>query len=672
MNEKYVPLYRKYRPQTLEELVGQEHIKNALKNAIKLNKIAHAYLFTGPRGTGKTSSARILAKSLNCKNGPTIKPCGKCESCTDIINSTPVDVIEIDAASNRKVEDAQNILEKIQYVPVNGKYKIYIIDEVHMLSNTAFNALLKTLEEPPENVIFILATTEPQKVLDTIKSRCQRYDFKRITIDDIVKHLRYISEKENINIEEDALYAIAKNSEGGMRDSISLLDQLSVLGTTQSITVNDINSLLGRISFDTLAEISKTIVESNPQNAVELLEKIYNAGNEPSQILLNLLEFFKNTLLIKSCEKNTAIELTQYNNEQFETVKKLVEDLEKHQIIFLTEKISNYIKELKTSTTPRLWLEIALIDLANLTENTTLLDLQQRLLKLESEEIKPIAVASGYKTAPSPAMKPIMKPISTGTPNKTETAQQELTKKVSTQQNLNEIKLSETKSDLNSTHEKTVDKESSQDYDFSPMPKSQTQEQNQTVNLSELWHILLSNIQSSPTQALLKLAKPVLITPEQVIITFAKESFVENANSINKKQAIKDACDIMFGQKNTNITIRLPHSDDNKLIDSTPSIEKKNVELDQTKENLDNSQKHKLEERINDTNNNIIIKNSEIEKEINENSLHDKNKQEATKEKNKNISNQLNNDSDKKAIDKTLISDQVKMIVTLFDGKEII
>ena len=181
MNKNYVPLYRKYRPQTLETLVGQEHIKKTLTSAIELNKISHAYLFTGPRGTGKTSTARILAKSLNCKNGPTTKPCGECESCKDITNSIPIDVIEIDAASNRKVEDAQNILEKVQYVPVNGKFKIYIIDEVHMLTNHAFNALLKTLEEPPENVIFILATTEVHKVLDTIKSRCQRFDFRRIT-----------------------------------------------------------------------------------------------------------------------------------------------------------------------------------------------------------------------------------------------------------------------------------------------------------------------------------------------------------------------------------------------------------------------------------------------------------------------------------------------------------
>ena len=219
----YIPLYRKYRPQQLEEVVGQEHIKKALTNAITTDKISHAYLFTGPRGTGKTSTARIFAKSLNCTEGPTIHPCGKCGNCIDITNSTPMDVIEIDAASNRSVEDAQHILERVMYAPVNSRYKIYIIDEVHMLSTTAFNALLKTLEEPPKNVIFILATTEVHKVLDTIKSRCQRYDFKRITTDNIVEHLRKISKLENINITDEALISIAKNSAGGMRDSIALL-----------------------------------------------------------------------------------------------------------------------------------------------------------------------------------------------------------------------------------------------------------------------------------------------------------------------------------------------------------------------------------------------------------------------------------------------------------------
>ena len=272
MNEKYVPLYRKYRPQILEEVVGQEHIKKALANAIELNKISHAYLFTGPRGTGKTSTARIFAKSLNCVQGLTTKPCGKCASCLDVINSNPIDVIEIDAASNRSVNDAQNILEKIQYAPVNGKYKIYIIDEVHMLTPQAFNALLKTLEEPPENVVFILATTEVHKVLDTIKSRCQRFDFKRITVEDIVNHLKNIAKLEKINIEDDAILTIAKNAAGGMRDSLALLDQLSVLDTDKAITTEDINILLGRLSFDVLNRLTESILDVNSNSALEILE----------------------------------------------------------------------------------------------------------------------------------------------------------------------------------------------------------------------------------------------------------------------------------------------------------------------------------------------------------------------------------------------------------------
>ncbi len=628
MNEKYVPLYRKYRPQTLEEVVGQEHIKKALANAIKLNKIAHAYLFTGPRGTGKTSSARILAKSLNCKNGPTVSPCGKCESCIDITNSTPVDVIEIDAASNRKVEDTQNILEKIQYVPVNGKYKIYIIDEVHMLSTTAFNALLKTLEEPPENVIFILATTEPQKVLDTIKSRCQRYDFKRITTEDIVNHLEYISKQERINIEKDALYTIAKHSEGGMRDSISLLDQLSVLGASQTVTVEDINSLLGRISFDILLEIGQTIIESRPQNAIEILEKTYNSGNEPAQILLNLLEFFKNLLLVKTCDKKVLPTLTQYNESQIDTVNKLIKDIEKHQLVFLIEKISNYIKEIKTSTTPHLWLEVALIDLANLAENTTLLSLQERITKLESGEIKPTQIPSNYKTAPAPAMKPIMKPSQSIIKTKEETSINKAEEKVEQE-------------------EKSVQKE-----DFSPMPKAQSQVQISTSNLSDLWHTLLANIQSSPTQSLLKQqAKPVLITPEKVIITFEKEGFVQLANNQNKKQSIIEACDIMFGQKNSNVIIRLPLPDDNNLIGSaTSATEKKNNDNQQEKEHLDSIQ-------------NVIISATAKNKD-----LKNPEKESSYKE-----DDNLNKTETKDlSIDKTLVSDQVKMIMTLFDGKEII
>lgn len=546
MNNSYVPLYRKYRPQTLETLVGQEHIKKTLTSAIELGKISHAYLFTGPRGTGKTSTARILAKSLNCQNGPTTKPCGECASCKDITNSVPIDVIEIDAASNRKVEDAQNILEKVQYVPVNGKFKIYIIDEVHMLSTHAFNALLKTLEEPPENVIFILATTEVHKVLDTIKSRCQRYDFRRITTDDIVKHLRYISDQENIKITDDALFAIAKNSAGGMRDSISLLDQLSILGTTKEITIDDVNSILGRISFDTLFKLSSKIISSSPSEAIEILNDIYNSGNEPLQILTNLFEYFKNLLIVKTCSESLLIELTGLNEPQIKELLSQKDSLETQQIVFLIEKISYYIKEVKLTTNQHLWLEVSMIDLANMTENTTLLDLQNRVKALESGAN--VAYASHIPAVQVPAKQVVVQPaVSQQVPSiqKTEPIQQA------------------------SVPAKVESEE------FTPPPISKKPDGN---DINSLWQALLINIKSPSTTALLKLATPLQISPEGVLLTFKNERLVAQINDSNKKQLIVDAAKVMFNQENTSVTIRLAQAGDKPMsmpIQKTSTVEVK-------------------------------------------------------------------------------------------------
>ena len=547
MNEKYIPLYRKYRPQKLEEVVGQEHIKKALKNAIELDKISHAYLFTGPRGTGKTSTARIFAKSLNCKEGPTISPCGVCENCIDITNSTPMDVIEIDAASNRKVEDAQNILEKVMYAPVNSRYKIYIIDEVHMLSTTAFNALLKTLEEPPKNVIFILATTEVHKVLDTIKSRCQRFDFKRITTDDIVKHLRYISDCEKINITDDALFTIAKNSAGGMRDSIALLDQLSVLDGKEAISTDDINNLLGRLSFDTLNSLADKIVNSKPQEAIEELEKIYNSGNEPVQILTNLMDYLKNLLIVKNCRAEIAFELTQANDAQVSALKAQTEILETHQIVFLIEKCAEYIKELKLTNNPRLWLEVAIIDLANLTENTSLVELQNRIARLEGGASAPVKVAA-YKTAPAPVLKPEIKQPQKVKPVKPVIEETDKTVEI--------------KSEPVKAAEHDTDKD-----DFAPMPKSKS---SGGEDISALWGKLLENLSSAPTRALLKQwANPVKITPEETVITMKNEIFLNQVQSGSKKQAVIDAVNNLFAQSNSNVIVRLPQAGDENVRQSS-------------------------------------------------------------------------------------------------------
>ena len=550
MSGNYIPLYRKYRPQTLETLVGQEHVKKTLTSAIELGKISHAYLFTGPRGTGKTSTARILAKSLNCKNGPTVHPCGECESCKDITNSIPIDVIEIDAASNRKVEDAHNILEKVQYVPVNGKYKIYIIDEVHMLTKEAFNALLKTLEEPPENVIFILATTEVHKVLDTIKSRCQRFDFRRITTDDIVKHLRWISEQEKIRISDDALFAIAKNSAGGMRDSISLLDQLSLLGITKEITVDDVNSVLGRISFDTLFKLTEKIINSEPAEAVQLLNEIYNAGNEPLQILTNLSEYFKNLLITKNCSKKLLPELTGFNEPQIKEISSQADTLETQQIVFLIERISYYIRETKFATNQHLWLEVGIIDLSNMTENSKLLDLQNRIEKLESGEI--IQKQPQIKSTITKAT-----PVRQEAANGTDEGKTTESAKVQTPEENKE--------------------------EFTPPPMSKKVD---SSDIYVLWNELLNNIQSLSTRGPMKqLATPLQISKDGVILTFKSENWVTSMNEPAKKQLIIDAADIILGQKNTNVVIRLASKDD-KVSDTLPaeSADLKKKTLNETAE----------------------------------------------------------------------------------------
>ena len=622
MSENYVPLYRKYRPQTLDKLVGQEHIKKTLKSAIELGKIAHAFLFTGPRGTGKTSTARILAKSLNCKNGPTINPCGECESCKDITNTVPIDVIEIDAASNRKVEDTQNILEKIQYVPVHGKYKIYIIDEVHMLTNHAFNALLKTLEEPPENVIFILATTEVHKVLDTIKSRCQRFDFRRITTEDIVKHLRYISDEEKINISDDALYAIAKNSAGGMRDSISLLDQLSLLGASKQVTAEDVNAILGRISFDILHSLSEKIIASSHNEAIEIINEIYNSGNEPLQILTNLAEYFKNLLVVKNCRTELLPELTGLNEQQIEKLVNQKDKLETQQIVFLLERTNYYIKEIKLSTNQQLWLEIGIIDLANMTENTTLMDLSNRVRALEGGEVSIQTIPRQIKQPLAQTEPPVTRPA----PIQPKDSNVEQKPKVQPEQSV--IKTEQ---------------------EFTPPPMSKKPSGN---DIKTLWEVLLSNVSSPPTKALLNLATPVKISPEEVIITFKNEKLISQITGTNKKDILIQAANTMFNQQNSVVHVRLPLAGDEALA-SQSDAGSSSVKSDTTPLKSD-TQEQSIKKKSEITSK----KDSGIEK--NE-TLHTDNI--------KSVKNSENAVIEKKQEEPRFASDQEKMVLDLFDGK---
>lgn len=294
----YLVLARKYRPQSFEDLLGQEHIAQILQKAIKSERIGHAFLFCGPRGVGKTSCARILAKSLNCEKGPTLKPCGECSACKEIASSTSFDVLEIDGASNRGIDEIRTLRENVKFAPSYGRYKVYIVDEVHMLTTEAFNALLKTLEEPPEHVKFIFATTNPQKVPSTILSRCQRFDFKRVNLKTIVSLLEGIAKKESIKIDEQALYAIAKASGGSLRDGLSIFDQLSALGS-QTIKLADVSTMLGIVETELLFDISRAIVEDNCTAGLEAIDKIIDEGKDPKALLRDLVEHFRNLMIIK-------------------------------------------------------------------------------------------------------------------------------------------------------------------------------------------------------------------------------------------------------------------------------------------------------------------------------------------------------------------------------------
>jgi len=355
------PFHQKYRPNNLDALVGQNFISITLKQALKTKKISPAYLFNGPRGTGKTSSARIFAKSLNCQafEEPTINPCGKCDLCRQITDGNALDIIEIDAASNTGVENIREIIERARFAPTQARWKVYVIDECHMLSTAASNALLKTIEEPPSRVVFILATTNPERVLNTIQSRCQKFDFRRISPSDIFKHLSEIAEKESIEYEIQALKMIAKRSNGGMRDAQSLLEQLNLL--PGGITINNIQDLLGEVSETELTNLIKSLVENNPESIIITCNKLYDAGNEPLQIIIGLLNITRDLLLHTTNNKYSDL---YYTSDEFQDeLDKISKTINKSTIINWHNNLRNIEYQIKSSDNPRLWLEIHLTGL---------------------------------------------------------------------------------------------------------------------------------------------------------------------------------------------------------------------------------------------------------------------------------------------------------------------
>jgi DNA polymerase-3 subunit gamma/tau len=353
----YLVLARKWRPQSFDELIGQKPIIRILKNSIDQGKVAHAYLFSGPRGVGKTSTARILAKALNCEDGPTSTPCGTCASCVSITDGYSVDVMEIDGASNTSVDDVRELRERVKYAPSGGRYKVYIIDESHMLSNAAFNALLKTLEEPPSHVIFVLATTAPRKIPSTVLSRCQHLPFRRIPSQEIKERLKKISHAEGISVSGPALELIARAADGSLRDSLTILDQLSSFSS--DIKESDVKDLLGITDFGLLSKISVSLIEGKREEILKIVEELAERGMDIKSFTKELVHFFRD-LLIASVIKRPE-EILDVSKEEINVMKDIVSRTSEEEITLLLSEIMKAEVDVRNASSPRLSLEMSLI-----------------------------------------------------------------------------------------------------------------------------------------------------------------------------------------------------------------------------------------------------------------------------------------------------------------------
>ncbi|MBC8499769.1 MAG: DNA polymerase III subunit gamma/tau [Candidatus Atribacteria bacterium] len=352
-------LYRKWRPQTFEDIIGQKHIAQTLINAISLNRISHAYIFSGPRGVGKTTTARILAKSLNCENGPTPYPCNKCERCIRITNGYSMDVIEIDGASNNGVDSIRELRNKVNFAPAEGKYRIYIIDEVHMLSTGAFNALLKTLEEPPLHVIFIFATTDPYKIPGTILSRCQWFNFRRISLEDIVAKLKTIAEDEKLNVDDKTLNIIARSSTGSMRDAESALDQI-IAYCGKEITSQGVKEVLGIIEEEVFFEFIEAIIKNDTLKGIEIINRVSDLGEDASQFIKNLMEYVHNLSLAKVCQKE-ILNLKGIFTEDKERLLKQSKTIQLEKVFNMVNYLAEAEKKMRYTRHPWILLEMLVL-----------------------------------------------------------------------------------------------------------------------------------------------------------------------------------------------------------------------------------------------------------------------------------------------------------------------
>ena len=405
MAQQYQVLARKWRPQQFDDVVGQEHVTTTLKNAIGQNRLAHAYLFVGPRGIGKTSTARIFAKALNCVKGPTATPCDKCDNCLEITEGRSLDVLEIDGASNNGVEQVRELRDTVRYAPARGKFKIYIIDEVHMLTTQAFNALLKTLEEPPAHVKFIFATTEPQKVLPTILSRCQRFDLRRIPANLIVKHLKEIAKKEKVVIDDEALAAIARGAEGGLRDAESTLDQL-IAFCGNKIAEADVLSVFGLVAHDRIAALTDAVLDGQTTKSLQVLKELDDAGKDLQRLAADLLDHFRNLLVVTlGAEGVASLQLPETEMELLEAQAKRTDS---DAVLRIIDALAAAEGRLRYALSKRVLFEIALVKAVKARDMVGIDGLLKKLNELKG----------GLPSSPAAHEVPVAKTASASTPTR--------------------------------------------------------------------------------------------------------------------------------------------------------------------------------------------------------------------------------------------------------------
>ena len=514
-------LYRMFRPMTFSDVVGQEHITRTLKNQIANDNTAHAYLFCGTRGTGKTSTAKIFARSINCISPVDFEPCNSCEICTGIIEESIMDVVEIDAASNNGVDDVRELRENVKYPPSRGRYKVYIIDEVHMLSQGAFNALLKTLEEPPEYVVFILATTEAHKLPATILSRCQRFEFKRIGMDDIVQRMRHVCDQTGVCADDDALSLIAMSSQGALRDALSVLDQC-ISYTSECIRYEDVVSLLGTVDYQTISSMSGAIMDSNIKECLKIVNEAVIWGKDLRHFVQKLIEHFRNIMVMQmGPSKGGMIQLTEHMKE---TVSQQSQIITPQELIRNIKILSGVQNDMKYSTHPRIMLEVAVMKLCTPSEDESVDGLISRIARIES------LVKNGAVQMVRPS--PQSESQTIGQVKKTGPA------KAPPQGNADNS--SKPKCDSYQCSEKTINISNGMD-------------------TGALWKELLRVIKQDkkvPVQAMLKEGKPQGIDGGMFIVVF-KDAFGFHKQALSKTETISYICDVLKRITGENLGIKL-------------------------------------------------------------------------------------------------------------------